>query len=74
MESARFPELGKRFYELGPKRGQTFLAGYFHEQIQRGHLVKDNPWTMVDLFVGRFWVCRQPHERRKNNRNILLRR
>src|SRR6202041_356902 len=40
MESVRFPELGKRFYGLGPKRGQTFLAGYLQEQIKLGHLVK----------------------------------
>ena len=40
MESVRFPELGERFYELGPKRGQTFLAGYLQEQIKLGHLVK----------------------------------
>ena len=28
MESAKFPELGKRFYELGPKRGEEALAAY----------------------------------------------
>jgi TetR/AcrR family transcriptional repressor of mexJK operon len=52
MESVRFPELGKRFFELGPKRGQTFLAGYFREQIQLGHLLQDDPWTMAEHLVS----------------------
>jgi len=44
----RFPELGKRFYELGLKRGQAFLPGYLQEQSKLGHLVKDDPWTMAE--------------------------
>ncbi|MBB5339428.1 TetR/AcrR family transcriptional regulator [Tunturiibacter gelidoferens] len=52
MESVRFPELGERFYELGPKRGQTFLAGYFQEQIKLGHLVRDDPWTMAEHLIS----------------------
>jgi len=38
MESAKFPELGRRFYELGPKRGQETLAVYFAKQIEKGRL------------------------------------
>jgi len=52
MESVRFPELGQRFYELGPKRGQTFLAGYFKERIKLGHLVEDDPWIMAEHLVS----------------------
>jgi TetR/AcrR family transcriptional regulator of autoinduction and epiphytic fitness len=52
MESVRFPELGARFYELGPKRGQAFLAGYLQEQIKLGYLLKDNPWTMAEHLVS----------------------
>ena len=52
MESVRFPELGERFFELGPKRGQTFLAGYLQEQIKLGYLVKDNPWTMAEHLIS----------------------
>src|SRR5260370_18392073 len=48
MESVRFPELGQRFYELGPKRGQTFMAGYLQEQIKLGHLFEDDPWVMAE--------------------------
>jgi TetR/AcrR family transcriptional regulator of autoinduction and epiphytic fitness len=52
MESVRFPELGERFYELGPKRGQTFLAGYLQEQINLGHLLKDDPWMMAEHLMS----------------------
>jgi len=52
MESVRFPELGERFYELGPKRGQTFLAGYLQEQIKLGRLLKDDPWMMAEHLVS----------------------
>ena len=52
MESVRFPDLGKRFYELGPKRGQTFLAGYFQEQIKLGNLLEEDPWTMAEHLVS----------------------
>ena len=52
MESVRFPELGERFYELGPKRGQTFLAGYLQEQIKLGRLLKDDPRMMAEHLVS----------------------
>lgn len=52
MESARFPKLGERFYEMGPQRGQTFLAGYLQGQIKLGHLVKEDPWTMAEHLVS----------------------
>ncbi len=48
MESVRFPELGERFYELGPKRGITHLGRYLQEQIERGRLVKDDPMVMAE--------------------------
>src|SRR5690348_10501738 len=38
MESARFPELGKRFYELGPKRGEEALVAYLKKQAAKGRL------------------------------------
>ena len=52
MESVRFPELGERFYELGPKRGQKFLAGYLQEQIKLGRLLDDDPWMMAEHLVS----------------------
>ncbi len=50
MESPRFPELGERFYELGPKRGLAFLAGYLEEQVKRGRLRKKDPALMAEHF------------------------
>jgi TetR/AcrR family transcriptional regulator of autoinduction and epiphytic fitness len=47
MESAKFPELGKRFYKLGPKRGEEDLAEYFKRQIERGRLPKDDTRQMA---------------------------
>ncbi len=56
MESSRFPELGERFYELGPKRGITQLGHYMREQIKRGRLMKADPMIMAEhlssLFIG----------------------
>jgi hypothetical protein len=52
MESARFPELGKRFYELGPKRGEEALAAYFAKQIEKGRLLRDDTRQMAQHFMS----------------------
>lgn len=52
MESARFPALGKLFFELGPKRGETTLAAYFTQQIQRGRLAHEDPRLMAQHFMS----------------------
>ena len=52
MESARFPELGRRFFELGPKRGQDTLAAYFARQIEKGRLSKNDPRQMAEHFMS----------------------
>lgn len=52
MESPRFPGLGKRFYELGPGRGITVLAGYLEEQIKRQRLVKEDPQMMAEHLMS----------------------
>jgi TetR/AcrR family transcriptional regulator, mexJK operon transcriptional repressor len=38
MESGRYPELAKRFYENGPKRGEEALAAYLATHIKLGDL------------------------------------
>jgi TetR/AcrR family transcriptional regulator, mexJK operon transcriptional repressor len=48
MESKRFPELGERFYELGPGRGLRTVRHYLEEQIKRGRLVSDDPAIMAE--------------------------
>ena len=52
MESRRFPELGRRFYELGAGRGQALLAHYLEEQTRRGALRLDDPQTMAEHFIS----------------------
>ncbi len=41
-ESARFPELGREFYESVPRRVQQVLMDYFREAIDRGELEIDD--------------------------------
>ena len=52
MESSRFPDLGKRFYELGPGRGVAILASYMEEQIKRQRLIKENPQIMAEHLMS----------------------
>jgi TetR/AcrR family transcriptional regulator, mexJK operon transcriptional repressor len=52
MEAQRFPELGRRFYELGPKRGYTLLAGYFKEQVRRGRVANESPELMAEHYLS----------------------
>jgi TetR/AcrR family transcriptional repressor of mexJK operon len=42
-ESARFPELGRTFYERGPARTVATLAAAFERLAERGALNLDNP-------------------------------
>jgi TetR/AcrR family transcriptional regulator, mexJK operon transcriptional repressor len=52
MESTKFPELGKRFYELGPKRGEAILAAYFKKQAEKGWLSNDDTHQMAQHFLS----------------------
>ena len=52
MESERYPELARRFYEIGPKRGEEALASYFAAQIRIGHLRKEDPLRMARQFMN----------------------
>lgn len=52
MESSRFPELGKRFYELGPGRGVAYLAAFLAEQVERGRLLKEDPSMMAEHLIS----------------------
>ena len=48
MEAERFPKLAQRFYELGAKRALEELSRYFHEQIKRGRLIKEDTLLMSE--------------------------
>ncbi|MGA7222379.1 MAG: TetR/AcrR family transcriptional regulator [Candidatus Acidiferrales bacterium] len=52
MESVNFPELGKRFYERGPKRGEAIMAAYFEKQVEKGRLSDDDTQRMAEHFLS----------------------
>ncbi len=52
MESARFPQLGRRFFELGPGRGLAALTDYMAAQIEQGALRPHDPRLMAQQFLG----------------------
>jgi TetR/AcrR family transcriptional repressor of mexJK operon len=52
MEAAKFPELGKRYYELGPKRGEEALAAYLTKQVEKGRLMNDDTRQMAQHFMS----------------------
>jgi len=49
-ESERFPELGREFYESGPKLGRDRLVAYFHEAEALGVLRIDDKELAADQF------------------------
>ncbi len=51
-ESVRFPELGRAFYEGGPKTFCRVFADWLAQQAQAGHLKLDDPARAADQFVG----------------------
>jgi AcrR family transcriptional regulator len=56
-EVQRFPELGKIFYECGPKVTRKYLAGFFAEQTSRGLLKVENPPIAAEQFFGMLSGC-----------------
>lgn len=52
MEAAKFPELGKRFYELGPKHGEERLAAYLTKQVENGRPINDDTRQMAQHFLS----------------------
>jgi TetR/AcrR family transcriptional repressor of mexJK operon len=49
-ESDRFPELGRAFYEAGPKLGQDRMMAYFAAAQARGELRITDPEMAADQF------------------------
>ena len=52
MESARFPQLGQRFFELGPGRGLVILSAYLKAQSACGTLRAEDPQIMAQHLLG----------------------
>lgn len=57
MESARFAQLGARFFELGPGRGVAVLASYLAVQSARGTLRAHEPHLMAQQYLGMIAGC-----------------
>ncbi len=51
-EAARFPELGRLFYERGPKRNIEALAAYFEAQADHPELDIGDPVRAAEDFLG----------------------
>jgi len=51
-EAARFPELGRTFYEVGPGHSIKDLAGYLEERMGLGELEIKNAEMAAQQFLG----------------------
>lgn len=63
-EAGRFPELGRMFYEMGPKRGEERFTEYFEAAMAAGRLPRADPrvagqrlrdLVMSDVYLRRMW-------------------
>ncbi|HLI66862.1 MAG TPA: TetR/AcrR family transcriptional regulator [Caulobacteraceae bacterium] len=63
-EAGRFPELGRIFYEAGPKRGEVRFRTYFEQAIAAGLVRQGDPFVMgqrlkdlvlSDVYLRRLW-------------------
>jgi hypothetical protein len=53
--AAKFPTIGRAFFEAGPQYGANRLADYFAQQVEAGTLVVDD----VNLAAWQFLECLQ---------------
>lgn len=51
-EAERFPELSRRYYEVGPRRVHRTLAGFFKKRMARGEIRKCDPMMMAQFFAA----------------------
>ncbi len=51
-EGHNFPELGKLFYEAGPKKTLELLAGYLEDLHKKGILNVENPLLSANFFLN----------------------
>lgn len=52
MEVQHFPQLGKRFYELGPMKGLEALTAYMRGQIKMERLIQEDPGLMAQHYLS----------------------
>lgn len=61
-ESARFPEIGRAFYEHGPKQGAHRVGEYLATAMEAGELRREDPDMMAKYFLD---LCMSDlHQRR----------
>ncbi len=51
-ESVRFPELGREFFEAGPKVGMATLATFFTRATDAGFMGVSDPPSAAEMFCG----------------------
>ncbi|HEY4342739.1 MAG TPA: TetR/AcrR family transcriptional regulator [Parvibaculum sp.] len=51
-ESSKFPELGRAFYNAGPKTGIARLTDFLRRRIETGELDIDDPTLAAEQFIG----------------------
>jgi AcrR family transcriptional regulator len=61
-ETARFPELGRAFYQSGPLQGKKLLANYFDRAVAEGNLKPGDTSVMSSHF---FSLCKGEMHHRK---------
>ena len=51
-EASKFPELGRAFFDAGPKNGIARLAAFLTARVEKGELDIDDPLLAADQFIG----------------------
>src|SRR5579864_438122 len=63
-EAGRFPELGRVYYEVGPRKGEARFTQFFERAMSAGHLPREDPHmagqrfkdlVMSDVYLRRLW-------------------
>lgn len=63
-EAGRFPEIGRLFYEAGPRKGEVRFADYFQAAMDAGRVPPGDPWlmgqrlkdlVMSDIYLRQMW-------------------
>lgn len=51
-EAERFPELSRRYYEVGPQRVHRTMAGFLQNRMARGEIRKADPVLLAQFFAA----------------------
>lgn len=51
-EAERFPELSRRYYEVGPRRVHQTLAAFFKNRMARGEIRETDPLVLAQFFAA----------------------